>query len=431
MKLYTPLTLIAALAATSLSAEMAQSVSQFGVTWTFEKPYEVGHFANGDWWVVGPVTITDITPKTENNQNGSMINPGLNGAQGFDDRIQRSTYEPALNIATQLPYAVTEPSSILSSISLVPDTTRDNPQMDTIAILTVLNEAPPQGSFRPPYQGTDKSIPGNVSTLDFDKLGKYPSAEYADMPSKLATTFERPYIELNLSWTGRYMHPKNNQPPYGREIAQRLGHGLLALQIDAPDNEKRELLIDLVQVGVDIYGAARLGGKWSADGGHNQGRKLPLILAGVMLQNPDILQYADGEVFTIFQEDQQTFYVTQEDVDRPRKQPRNDGRPRMEPYTVEMIGMPEWGIRHYNEPEKSGSNWNATYRQVSGAPTTTHVLAAKLMGVEEIWNWPAIFDYYTTRYWPAERSENRGVNSPSKFTRAMWEAHVAKADGES
>jgi len=407
---------------------MAQSVSRFGVTWAFDQPREVGQFANGDWWVVGPVTITEITPKTENNQNGSMINPSLNGAQGFDDRIQRSTYETELNIATQLPYAVTEPSSILSSISLVPDTKRDDPQMDTISILTVLNEAPPAGSFRPPYQGTDKSIPGNVSTLDFSKLGNYPMPDYAHMPSKLSETFERPYIEIKLGWTGRYMHPKNNQPAYGREIAQRLGHGLLALQVEAPDEEKRDLLIDLVQVGVDIYGAARLGGKWNADGGHNQGRKMPMLLAGIMLQNPDILKYCDGQAYPIFQEDQQTFYVTQEDVDRPRKQPRSDGRPRMEPYTVKMIGTPEWGIRHHNEPEKSGSNWNASYRQVSGAPTTTHVLVAKLMGVEEIWNWPAIFDYYGTRYWPAERDQNRGVNSPSKFTRAMWEAHWDQAN---
>jgi hypothetical protein len=33
------------------------SVSQYGITWTFEKPARVGQFVNGDWYVVGPVTV--------------------------------------------------------------------------------------------------------------------------------------------------------------------------------------------------------------------------------------------------------------------------------------------------------------------------------------------------------------------------------------
>lgn len=420
--------LLAALAASTLSANIAQSVSQWGVTWTFEEPREVGQFANGDWWVVAPVTI--ISPKSENDQNGSMINPKVNSDLAFDRRMQRNNFDPELNVATQLPLTITEPSSILSSISLEADTKGDDPQLDVIAILTVLTEAPAEGSFRPPYQGMDKNIPGNISTFDYSKLGNYPVIENAVMPDAIADSFAKPYIEIKTNWTGRYTHPMSNQPPYGREIAQKLGHGLLALQLDATDEQKRELLINMVQIGVDIYGAAREGAKWTADGGHNQGRKMPLILAGIMLQNDDILKYANAQEYLIFQEDQQTFYVTQEDVDRPRNQPRDDGRPRMEPYTVEMIGTPEWGIRHANEPAKSGSNWNASYRQVSGAPTTTHVLVAKLMGVEDIWNWPAIFDYYETRYWPAEREGNRGVNSPSKFTRAMWEAYWPKDDSE-
>lgn len=415
----------------TLTAEMAQSVSRFGVTWTFDQPREVGQFANGDWWVVGPVTITEITPESENNQNGSMLNPSIGGAQGFDDRIQRNDYEPALNVATQLPLTINEPASLLSSISLAPNTTRDNPQMDTIAILTVLPEAPPTGSFRPPYQGTDKTIPGNVADLDFSKLGQYPAPENAIYPADIADKFERPYIELVTNWTGRYMHPKSNQPAYGRELAQRLGHGLLALQLDVPNEQKRELLINLVQIGIDIYGAAREGAKWHADGGHNQGRKMPLILAGVMLDNPAILEYADAQKHLIFQEDQQTFYVTEADTQLPRKQPRSSSKPRLEMYTAEHIGLPEWGIRHANTPSRSGSNWNASYRQVSGAPTTTHVLVARLMGVEELWNWPAIFDYYGNRYWPQERDEHRGANSPSKFTRAMWEAYWDQAKSQS
>ena len=39
------------------------NVSQYGITWTFQKPARVGQFINGDWYVVGPVAIKEIDPK--------------------------------------------------------------------------------------------------------------------------------------------------------------------------------------------------------------------------------------------------------------------------------------------------------------------------------------------------------------------------------
>ena len=41
---------------------LQESVSQYGITWTFEKPARVGQFVNGDWYVVGPVTVKAIDP---------------------------------------------------------------------------------------------------------------------------------------------------------------------------------------------------------------------------------------------------------------------------------------------------------------------------------------------------------------------------------
>src|ERR1017187_9871122 len=40
-----------------------KSVSQYGITWTFEAPAPVGQFVNGDFYVVGPVTITNVAPR--------------------------------------------------------------------------------------------------------------------------------------------------------------------------------------------------------------------------------------------------------------------------------------------------------------------------------------------------------------------------------
>jgi len=42
------------------NAATTNSISQFGITWTFNQQHEFGQFANGDYWVVGPVTIVAI-----------------------------------------------------------------------------------------------------------------------------------------------------------------------------------------------------------------------------------------------------------------------------------------------------------------------------------------------------------------------------------
>ncbi|MHC4406237.1 MAG: hypothetical protein ACYTG0_41925, partial [Planctomycetota bacterium] len=41
---------------------LEERVTQHGITWTFEQPARVGRFVNGDYYVVGPLTITRITP---------------------------------------------------------------------------------------------------------------------------------------------------------------------------------------------------------------------------------------------------------------------------------------------------------------------------------------------------------------------------------
>ena len=38
------------------------SVTKRNATWTFSEARTAGRFANGDWWVIGPVTVTAIVP---------------------------------------------------------------------------------------------------------------------------------------------------------------------------------------------------------------------------------------------------------------------------------------------------------------------------------------------------------------------------------
>jgi hypothetical protein len=41
---------------------LKESVSEYGITWTFEQPARIGQFINGDYYVVGPATIVKINP---------------------------------------------------------------------------------------------------------------------------------------------------------------------------------------------------------------------------------------------------------------------------------------------------------------------------------------------------------------------------------
>ncbi len=44
------------------SLERTKHVSQHGVTWKFDREVPVGKFVNGDYYVVGPVTVVEIDP---------------------------------------------------------------------------------------------------------------------------------------------------------------------------------------------------------------------------------------------------------------------------------------------------------------------------------------------------------------------------------
>ena len=418
----------------SASAQAQDSVSQYGITWYFSEAKPCGQFADGSWWVVGPVTITRITPECTTvdgvTMHGSMLNPvnaEFTHAHGFDSRPEYNTYVESLNAARTMPLYVPAGSSLLSCESYVE--TR-GPQIKTTAILTVLDAPAPDGSFRPPYMLKDKTIRWNKSDLDYSILRRLPKPsgnQYT--PAEVAAKLERPWIEINPDWSGSHILPDlhyrtmtDTSGTYGREMTAMMGYAALTLQLDYTDEEKEDLLIYTVQRGLDIYGAAKEGATWSANGGHSQGRKLPLLMAGAVLHDDDIMEYGDAEKHFIFHEDQAHFYVSMTDVEIPRL-PVNPMYSPLGPYTVDMIGMPEWSVGHYSNAAGDGSNLDKAYRDNNGAGGTATVLAARLMGLEDAWNRPVFFDYLD-RY---AEIINTGAFSPPNgtppFFTAMWKAY--------
>jgi hypothetical protein len=267
-------------------------IEQYGVSWTFDRAVPYGQFANGDYWVVGPVTVVAVSPGFDGAHHGWEVNPADPVQQGFDERVADfdASRVPAL------PFAAMPGQSLVQGVSLEPlDDVDCRPCLRTAAVLTVLGEVPPDEGrtvFRPPYFGADKPL---VSTAGL-RAELLPSlAPTASTPAlgETADAFRRVQLDHKTNWTGRALHPSDNLPDYGSSIASRNADGALRLLLDDAASDKRELLIQYVQYGLDLYGMWRGGVSWPPNGGHSEGRKLPIAVAALLLDDA-VMQEAVG-----------------------------------------------------------------------------------------------------------------------------------------
>jgi hypothetical protein len=179
----------------------------------------------------------------------------------------------------------------------------------------------------------------------------------------------------------------------------------LWLNTNQPIADKERIVIQAIQCGIDLHSYLSNGGTLYPDGGHKCGRKLPLVMAAAMLNDPDLKAMAGSK--NVFQEDAQTWFITQQDVGRSLRPPN-------ETWTQSQVGMAEWGIRHSWLPYEDDSRFDGgtPYRHVVWPNMGGPVLAAELMGLQSTWNHPAIFAYN-------ERYKNaRGLGT---FVNNMWQ----------
>ena len=433
-------------------------IEQFGITWTFDKnlstdgagdTYQYGTFVNGDYWVVGPVTIIGINPPSVSGgreMHGAMINtiPGWRAPQGWDSSI--NYYDSSLNVALDVgindnSLELSPGSSLVSAISLE---SGYDPLLRTAAVLTVLNSAPPDGSFRPAYAGTDKTIKFNKNQLNYSLLQSLTPVPSAPSLQAVERYVERPWIDHQKGWSGKVILPAENMSNYGRDISGQVSEAALMLHLDFTNQEKETLLIRLVQVGIDLYGLVQNGLEWPSDGGHASGRKWPILFAGIMLDDNnmknigqvsgDYLDYGDygpgnpPPDYVSFGEDDQTFFVAAENIgtmvpyNNPTHYYGNDTTTSTdEQYISGDELLPEWGIRHATTLQYDRKNWNANYRSMHNVHNWGgFLLAAHMMeeaaSAKTLWNHDALFDYM-------DRDASIYSGDPRYFSVAMWAAY--------
>ena len=395
---------------------LKNSITGQGITWKFSESVPVGQFVNGDYYVIGPVTITSITPKPENGRNGSVLNLPVNPKiSGFDDRVKAGHYDPSLR--AKLPIRMKPGDALMSTISvekireLPPFLTptakeRKTPERGAVrsaSVLTCLAEPVSSDAFRPSYCDREQKI-YYANSLRRELLPRLPVV--IDTPSidEWAWHFQRPWLDVLFFGFDAALE---YQAQYGREVGRAVGIASLILMLDIPDKEN--LLVNFVQYGIDLWGIVRAGYPgWRAHGGHGSGRKWPIVFAGIMLGDEDMQSPKKKFPDIKFGEDMQTMYArgwTGATAVYAGHFGRN-GEERER----------GWGAYEHLPPSRWKSGLGEKYRFCcTSSAWVGQALAARIMNAQKIWNHDAFFDYVDR--WMTETEDNIESIAKTKFVR--------------
>ncbi len=405
----------------------ANTLRQWGITWHFAAEHDFGQFANGDFWVRGPINIIGMTPACQTvtdvvegatisrTINGAMLDPYFATAsapnpQGYDS-AQRNYSDPlnvAKTISPSTPLNIPGGHSLVSTQSNYPLGTGHlyNTRLKVAAVLTVVNTAPAAGSFRPSYASADKTIPHNISDLNYAALLNLatPSGISVNLEDK-ASRIERVFLDNNGSDFNleQRIFPEENMSGYGREVSVETGDVALLLNLNYSNAQKEKLLINFVQMGIDLFGVTGRGAgaqAWKGWGGHFTGRKLPIVFAGLVLSDD-----AMKNVNASFAEDTLTYYYNDPNLSASaRNQYSWTGSKVLYKFNYHWDDPRYAAVYEHKEPAawtKEGDTVPyitdescENYRICCSSRSWVGIaLAVRLMGAQSIWNKPSFFDY--------------------------------------
>jgi hypothetical protein len=411
---------------TARPVSRTSSISRHGITWTFASEHESGRFANGDWWVVGPITVVSVSPAPSGRTNGSMVNPPF-GEQSFDGRSHEGKSIGHYTPSVEFPLVLEPNQSLVSTASVGDPGVSSTPIfIRDAAVLTAVAEPPPADAFRPPYVGDDKPY-YRVAQLRRDLLPGVPGVEDMQPIDEVEDSVERIWLDNVASNNSRFMHPVNSMPNYGADMAIELGDAALMVLTDQVTDE---LLISFVQLGIDFHAHYRAGARWHGKGGHASGRKWPILFAGIMLDDADMMGISPAYQHTHFGEDDQTF-IGATTATYP------DGKPLFGTLCQDTDPANGLSGQHCGDVgaadcrDPDGVRDACSYRECCTSYTwVSHGLAAMMMGAEDIWNWDPFFAYVDR--WAEEGNPTSeapqktfGSRRGRKFVYNMWRAYRA------
>jgi hypothetical protein len=380
-------------------------VTQYDITWKFDKKVPVGKFITGDFYVVGPVTVVEVNPPFQNDRNGSMLNPSTGSEQGYGKVVggfaATLVYNPKL--VSKAPIAMKPGDSLVSNITYETGDGAARPSLEgygtsgalakTAAVLTCLAEPVPADTFRPSYCGHQAKL-RHYGDLHTEVLLKIQPTASAPKMEKYERLLERPWIDHVYGWGTREIHPALNMPDYGESVGRVMGEAAMLLSCDYPLEKKKKVLIGVVQYGIDLQGAIEQGCKgWPQQGGFGAGRKWPILFAGVLLKD-EAMQHPKAE----FAEDQG------QDFDHCWTGANVVFNGHSGKDAKSSNGDPERASYEFLHPSLWLTATSETYRRNSTAVAYPGMaLAARLMHLEKTWDHDAFFAYVDR--WMGENDE--------------------------
>jgi hypothetical protein len=402
---------------------LKESVSQYGITWTFARPARVGQFINGDWYVVGPVTIQAITPRPlygneipeseldhmdkerpeeQRVRNGFMLNPPARMKVAYDSGV-RNWFDPSL--IRKLPVAMEAGDSLVSTIStpkgLVLDAqlrntiergVEDSSPIRTAAVLTCVGAPQPADAFRPAFCDRRQRI-YRARDLERERLPTAAAAKSIPKVEQYVRFTQRPWV--GTCFFG-FEEPVENMPQYGLEYGRVAGISALLLCTDLKPAQKEPLLVNFVQVGIDLGGMVRAGHPgWTAWGGHGSGRKLPILFAGLLLGDDQLAHINQSFPTVSFGEDEQTAYGDSWTGARVVFA-GHSGIDAATGVGRDRVRGADWGPYEHTQPSqwKEGQNLSESYRRCcTSVGWVAQALALRLMHAEKAWQHDPFFAY--------------------------------------
>jgi hypothetical protein len=403
--------------------QLKERVSEFGITWHFDQPARVGQFVNGDWYVVGPVTVTMINPKPlygaeippreldsgdkerpqeQRVRNGFMVNPPARMKVAYDSGV-RNWFDPSL--IQKLPATLKPGDSLVSTISMpkglilhaqlrnkIERGVEDSSPIRTAAVLTCVGAPQPPDAFRPAFCGQSQRI---YLARDLKRELLPMAAATRSLPNvvRFIRFTQRPWVGTGFFG---FEEPVENMPQYGLEFGRVSGISALLLCADLKPEQKEPLLVNFIQIGIDLGGLIRAGHPgWTGFGGHGSGRKLPIVFAGILLGDDELANINKSFPKASFGEDEQTAYgdgwtgakvvfAGHSGIDAVTGRGRN--RVRNEP----------WGPYEHTPPSqwKDGQNTSESYRRCcTSVGWVAQALALRLLRAEKFWHHDPFFDY--------------------------------------
>lgn len=415
------------------------------ITITFNAAYPVRQYADGQWAVQGPVTITGATPAssltgvdlsgggTGKAIHGLQLNPD-NGDQGFDNRngtASQKVYSALKNVdpgVTATPLTVQPGNFVVkgrSRLSGVPTSGRE--LMQNYAILHVVAALPAPNSLRPGIMEPGVAATWKASDLAIGKLANFAPATgqpgYAGVQANLDAG---PRVKWHTDGNGgrslsSYAESRGKSG-YAAYISHDWTEACLIANTGAlTPEQKRALMIPVVQMGIDA--ASRVAtDAWTQKGALYVGHKLPHVYAAALLDSAALATTADGAAFN-YAEDEGVFTATAFDTTRTLAQDAVEtGRPTRINHAPEMIGWPDWGEQAVDQSNRNNAAIGALYREIWDGPCQRSALAAQaLSGGRAIWGRDIFFDY-ADRAMRWISTGHRAGHVP-EWVRAFYAAH--------